>query len=71
MKQKDIEALTLTELKERVRDEKTSLTKMRMGHKTAAIENPMTLRTARKLVARLSTELTKKNKATQPSEANT
>lgn len=65
MKQKDIEALSLTELKEKVQDEKTSLNKMKMGHKTAAVENPMTLRTARKLVARLSTELTKKSKVTK------
>ena len=65
MKQKDIEALTLKELQEKVQEEKATLNKMKMGHKTAAVENPMTLRNARKLVARLSTELTKKSKATK------
>jgi large subunit ribosomal protein L29 len=63
MKQKDIEALTLVELREKVQEEKATLNKMKMGHKTAAVENPMTLRNNRKLVARLSTELTKKSKA--------
>ena len=65
MKQKDIEALSLKELQEKVYEEKTTLNKIKMGHKTAAIENPMTLRNARKLVARLSTEITKKGKATK------
>jgi len=70
MKQKDIEALTLVELKEKVQEEKATLNKMKMGHKTAAVENPMTLRTTRKLVARLSTELTKKRNASAFSEAD-
>lgn len=62
MKQKDIEALSLIELQEKVQEEKATLNKMRMAHKITAVENPMTLRNTRKLVARLSTELTKKSK---------
>lgn len=65
MKQKDIEALSLTELKEKLHEEKGSLAKMRLNHKISPVENPMTIRNARKLVARLSTELTKKNKASK------
>jgi len=65
MKQKDIEALSLTELKEKLHEEKGSLSKMRLNHKISPVENPMTIRNARKLVARLSTELTKKNKASK------
>ncbi len=65
MKQKDIEALSLQELKEKIQEEKASLTKMNIGHQISPVENPMTIRTARKLVARLSTELTKKSNASK------
>jgi len=62
MKQKDIEALSIQELKEKLNDEQSNLRKLRLNHKISPVENPMTIRNARKLVARLSTELTKKNK---------
>jgi len=65
MKQKDIEALSITELKEKLNDEKGNLEKMSLNHKISPIENPMKIRQSRKLVARLSTELTKKNKASK------
>lgn len=65
MKQKDIEALSIQELKEKLQDEKGSLDKMRLNHKISPVENPMTIRNARKRVARLSTELTKKSKASK------
>ena len=65
MKQKDIEALSLQELKEKIQEEKASLTKMNIGHQISPVENPMTIRTSRKLVARLSTELTKKSKVSK------
>lgn len=65
MKQKDIEALSIQELKDKLHEEKGSLEKMHLNHKVSPVENPMKLRHARKLVARLSTELTKKNKASK------
>jgi large subunit ribosomal protein L29 len=65
MKQKDIQALSLQELKEKIQEEKANLTKMNIGHQISPVENPMTIRTARKLVARLSTELTKKSNASK------
>lgn len=65
MKQKDIEALSIQELKEKLADEKSNLQKMRLNHKISPVENPMTIRSARKLVARLSTEITKKSKASK------
>ena len=63
MKQKDIQALSAKELKEKIQEEKANLSKMSIGHQISPVENPMTIRTVRKLVARLSTELTKKSKA--------
>ncbi len=65
MKQKDIEALSINELKEKLHEEKAGLGKMKLNHKISPVENPMTIRDSRKLVARLSTELTKKNKASK------
>ena len=65
MKQKDIEALSLQELKEKIQEEKASLTKMNIGHQISPVENPITIRTSRKLVARLSTELNKKSNASK------
>ncbi|MBS1645969.1 MAG: 50S ribosomal protein L29 [Bacteroidetes bacterium] len=63
MKQKDIEALSAKELKEKIQEEKQILLKMDVAHKISQAENPMKIRTTRKLIARLSTELTKKSKA--------
>lgn len=63
MKQKDISALSVQELKDKLKEEKGSIEKMRLNHKISPVENPMKIREARKLIARLSTELTKKSKA--------
>ena len=65
MIQKDIEALSIQELKDKLHEEKATLVKARLNHKISPVENPMKIREARKLVARLSTEFTKKNKASK------
>ena len=65
MKQKDIDALSVQELKEKIQEEKSNLNKMHLNHQISPVENPMKIRSARKLVARLSTELTKKDKASK------
>ena len=61
MKNSEIKALSLAELNEKIASEKEALRKLQFAHQVAAIENPMKLRQARKLVARLKTELTVKN----------
>jgi large subunit ribosomal protein L29 len=61
MKNSEIKALNLAELNEKIASEKEALRKLQFAHQVAAIENPMKLRQARKLVARLKTELTVKN----------
>jgi large subunit ribosomal protein L29 len=63
MKQKDIQSLSIQELKDKLHEEKANAEKMRLNHKISPVENPMKIRESRKLVARLSTELTKKSKA--------
>ncbi len=63
MKQKDIEAFSTQELAEKIKEEKAGLNKLTLGHAISPIENPMKIRNSRKLVARLNTELTKRQKA--------
>ncbi len=65
MENKDIIALSAQELKDKIKEEKAGLNKLTMNHAISPIENPITIRSARKLIARLSTELTKKEKASK------
>ena len=60
MKSSDIKALSVAELKEKIASEKEALRKIRFAHKISSIENPMRINETRKLVAKLSTELTAK-----------
>ena len=60
MKNSEIKALTLAELKERISAEKEGLRKLQFAHKISSIENPMRINATRKLIARLNTELTAK-----------
>jgi large subunit ribosomal protein L29 len=63
MENKDILALTDTELLDKVKQEKEALGKLKLNHNVSPIENPIKIRDARKLVARLQTEATKRKKA--------
>ena len=63
MKNKDILALTDVELSDKVKQEKESLGKLKLNHNVSPIENPIKIRDARKLVARLQTEITKRKTA--------
>jgi large subunit ribosomal protein L29 len=60
MKNTDIKALSLVELKEKIASETETLRKMKFAHQVSAIENPMKMKENRKLIARLKTELTAK-----------
>lgn len=62
MKNADIKALSVAELNEKIASEKETLRKMQFAHQVSAIENPMKLRETRKLIARLNTELTAKQR---------
>ena len=62
MKNAEIKGLTVAELNEKVGSEKENLRKIKFAHQVSAIENPMKIRETRKLVARLKTELTAKQR---------
>ena len=57
MDQADIKQLSTDELRERVKEEKNSLNKLKINHAVSPIENPTTITFSRKTVARLQTEL--------------
>jgi large subunit ribosomal protein L29 len=57
MKNDEIRALTLDELKEKLNSEQDGLRKLRFAHQVSAIENPMKIKETRRLVARLKTDL--------------
>ncbi len=65
MKNKDIIALSDQELLDRIKEEKSALSKLKLNHNVSPIENPIKIRDSRKLIARLSTEATKRKKATK------
>lgn len=60
MKSSEIREMTTDDLKERVEAEKTALTKMRMNHTVTPLENPMQIRAKRKDIARMMTEIRKR-----------
>lgn len=63
MKNEDIRALSVEELQEKIAAEKSTFQKLKFAHAISSIENPMQIGQQKKLIARLSTELTKKLKA--------
>jgi large subunit ribosomal protein L29 len=62
MKNAEIQGLTVAELTEKIGSEKETMRKMKFAHQISAIENPMKIRETRKLIARLKTELTAKER---------
>ena len=61
MKQSVIKELSIAELQEKLSEEKAKLTEMRLNHAVTPLENPTEIRKTRKTIARLATELTKRN----------
>lgn len=63
MKNSEIRGLSLDELKGKLEAETESLHKLQFAHAITPIENPMRIKEARKLVARLNTEIRAKELA--------
>ncbi|WP_303179435.1 50S ribosomal protein L29 [uncultured Butyricimonas sp.] len=60
MKQSEICELTTEEIKEKIATEQSTLTKLKMNHAVSPLENPMIIRATRRNIARLMTELRKR-----------
>jgi len=63
MKNSEIKALTVEQLQQTLFEEQDRLLKLKFAHAVSPIENPMRIRNTRRLIARLMTELSAKNKA--------
>ncbi len=60
MKASEIRDLTTEEIREKIETEKAALNKMKMNHAVSPLENPMLIRMTRRNIARLMTELRKR-----------
>ncbi len=60
MKQAEITQLSDQDVKDSIANFSEQLAKMKLAHKVAPMENPIQIRNMRKTIARLKTELTKR-----------
>lgn len=61
MKQSEIKELSTVDLQENLGTLKKNYTDLKMAHAISPLENPVQLRALRKSVARIATELTKRD----------
>lgn len=60
MKNSEIREFTTKEILERIETEKSHLVKLKMNHAVSPLDNPVKIREARKNIARMMTELRKR-----------
>ena len=60
MKSSEIHELSLRELIERIDNEKNFLTRLKLNHAISPLDNPLKIRASRRNIARLMTELGKR-----------
>jgi large subunit ribosomal protein L29 len=60
MKISEIKELSTSDLQERINTEKTMLTRLKLNHAISPLDNPQKVKQARKTIARLMTELNKR-----------
>jgi large subunit ribosomal protein L29 len=60
MKQSEIKELSVEALKEKMAEFKKQHADLKMAHSVTPLENPLQIRRARRTVAKLATELTKR-----------
>ena len=65
MKTAEIRELTTSEIQERIETEKEALVRMKLNHTISPLDNPMQIKAARRNIARLMTELTKRTSQNQ------
>jgi large subunit ribosomal protein L29 len=61
MKQEVIREMSTPELLERLEEELKQLTKLKINHAVSQLENPMKIRDFRRTIARMRTELRKRD----------
>ncbi|MGN0002314.1 MAG: 50S ribosomal protein L29 [Sphingobacterium composti] len=69
MKNSEIVELTTDALAAKLVEEKAALNKLKFAHAVSALENPNVLKAARKNIARISTEISKRKNAAKSETA--
>ncbi len=62
MKQSEVNQLSTQDLHDRVFEEKRELNRLTMTHAVSPLENPMVLRSLRRTIARLLTEISRRER---------
>jgi large subunit ribosomal protein L29 len=70
MEQEVIRELSTAELKERLEEEAKQLVKLRLNHAVSPLENPNKIKAYRKTIARIKTELKKRELEEQIKSVN-
>jgi large subunit ribosomal protein L29 len=60
MKQSEVRELSVAELREKLGETRKAYSDLKMAHAVSPLENPIQLRVVRKSIARIATELTKR-----------
>ncbi|OQD42218.1 50S ribosomal protein L29 [Croceivirga radicis] len=60
MKQTEIKELSVEEIQQKLAELKKEYADLKISHSVTPLENPMQIRKTRRIVARLATELTKR-----------
>jgi large subunit ribosomal protein L29 len=60
MKQSEVKEFTVAELQEELQKNRKLLSDLKMTHAISPLDNPIQIQTVRRTVARLATELTKR-----------
>jgi len=60
MKQKEITQMSISEIQDQLKEVKGQLVKLELNHTVSPIENPLKIRSTRRSIARLQTELRKR-----------
>ncbi len=68
MKYKEVKDLSPKELKAKLAEEMLNLTRMRLTHAVSQVESPMKIVLSRKVVARLKTEIRKRELNPEPAK---
>jgi large subunit ribosomal protein L29 len=63
MKNSEIKALSLEEVKDRLKTERTNSQNLKFAHSISPLENPLKIKEARKTIARLNTEVSNREKS--------
>lgn len=65
MKQQEITKMSVEDVKNHIANLTEQLAKMKLTHGVSPMENPLQIRTVRRTIARLNTELTKREAQAQ------